>query len=417
MKIPKIKALYDSKYFWMALSLLASILLWTYITSTEDTIQQQTYTGVPVTFTGEDTIRKTRGLIVSDVDTTSVTVKITGNRRALGLFNRNDLQANINVGKITQAGEMRWTYDLTFPAGVDTSGFSYEFLPDTINFTVEKETSKTVPVKGVFSGSTADGYVANSDTLIFAPASITIYGTEAELAQISFAAVTLTGEDIHSTLTENLAYDLVNEDGDKVPVHHVQSDVESIATTLTVNTIKELPVDLEILYGGGANESNTTITVQPKKITLSGEADELESMTKYIIGSIDLSDYAENTELTIPLELADGVQCLSGETEIKVSIRFDPKLETRTFDVEDLQATNIKEGYRAGIITKTLSVVIRADSETLDKITPENIHAVADLSNYQEASGAVKVPVTIHIDGVTGAGAVGDYNVTINLTA
>ena len=417
MKIPKIKALYDSKYFWMALSLLASVLLWVYITSTEDTIQQQTYTGVPVTFTGEDTIRKTRGLIISDVDATSVTVRITGNRRALGLFSRNDLQANINVGKITQAGEMRWTYDLAFPAGVDTSGFTYEFLPDTINFTVEKEVSKTVPVKGVFSGSSAEGYVANSDTMVFEPAAVTIYGTEAELEQISYAAVTLTGEDIHSTITENLAYDLVNDQGEKVPVEHVLSDVETIATTLTVNTIKELPIDLEIIYGGGATASNTTITVHPQKITLSGEADELENMTKYIIGSIDLSDYAENTELTIPLELGDGVQCLSGETEIKVSIKFDSRLETKTFDVEDLQATNIKDGYHANIVTKTLSVVIRADSETLSKITPENIHAVADLSNYQEASGTVKVPVTIHIDGVTGAGAVGDYNLTINLTA
>lgn len=416
MKNLTLKTFCDSKYFWMAISLLVSFLLWVYITSTEETIQQQTYTGIPVVFTGEDSIRETRGLIVSDVDTSSVEVKITGNRRSLSQFSRNDLQATIDVSKLTQVGEMRWVYNLTFPSGVDTSGLTYEYYPETINFTVEKEASKTVPVKGSFSGSFQEGYVANSDAMVFQPSTVTIYGTEAELAKIDHVSVTLNGEKINSTITQNIPYQFMDERGQEIQLSHVRSDVESIVTTLTVNTIKELPLSLNILYTGGATRENCEVEISPKSVTLSGDADELGTMTKLQIGTIDLSDYAEDTELTIPIELGDGVQCLSGETEVKVSIKFKD-LKTKTFDVSDLQCINVKNGYDARIVTKKLSVLIRADEETMDKISAENISAIADLTDYHEASGVVKVPVKIYIDGVTGAGAVGDYNLTINLTS
>ncbi len=416
MKNLTLKTFSDSKYFWMAMSLLVSFLLWVYITSTEETIQQQTYTGIPVVFTGEDSIRQTRGLIVSEVDTSSVEVKIAGNRRSLGQFSRGDLQATIDVSKLTQEGEMRWVYNLTFPSGVDTSGFTYEYYPETINFTVEKEASKTVPVKGSFSGSFDEGYVANSDAMMFQPSTVTIYGTEAELAKIDHVSVTMNGEKIKSTITQNIPYQFMNELDEEVQASHVRSDVESIVTTLTVNTIKELPLSLNILYTGGATQENCEVKISPKQVTLSGDADELSKMTKLQIGTIDLSDYAEDTELTIPIELGDGVQCLSGETEVKVTIKFKD-LKTKTFDVSDLQCINVKNGYEARIVTKKLSVLIRADEETMDKISAENISAVADLTDYHEASGVVKVPVKIYIDGVTGAGAVGDYNLTINLTS
>jgi len=416
MKKLNLKKLYDSKYFWMALSLIVSLVLWGYITSSEESAQQQTYTGIPVVFTGEDAIRANRGLIISDVDTTSVTVKITGNRRALSAFNRSQLRAAINVSPVTQSGEMRWVYELTFPSGVDTSSFTYEYYPETINFTVEKEASKRIPVEGVFEGNAAEGFIANNDTLTFEPAMITVYGTESELSQIDHAWVVLSGENVSSTITENLAYTLVDEDNNELQLSHVTTSVESITTTLSVNTIKKIAIALDIIPGGGATEANCDISMDVTEITLSGDADELANMEKLTIGSIDLSDYEEDFELTFPIQLAEGVQCPSGETEVVVSVKFKD-LVMKEFEVTDVRYTNLKEGYRAEIVTNKLTVNIRAPQETLDKINAQDIRAVADLTDYTSVSGYVKVPAKIYVDGVTGAGAVGDYVLTINLTA
>ena len=62
------------------------------------------------------------------------------------------------------------------------------------------------------------------------------------------------------------------------------------------------------------------------------------------------------------------------------------------------------------------SATIRAPQETLDKINADNIRVVADMTDYTTASGTVKVPAKVYIDGVTGAGAVGDYTLTINIS-
>ena len=419
MKIAKLKSLYDKlaekNAFWILLSVIVSLMLWTYITGVEETVQQNTYSGIPVVFTGEESIRNSRGLIISDVDTTSVRVKITGNRRSLSKFNASDLQATIDVSRVTQANENSWAYELTFPSGVDTSGFTYEYYPDVINFTVEKEAFKNVPVKGVFNGSAAENYIANSDTLIFSPAEIPVYGTESELAQISHAWVTLYGDGVDSTLTENLPYVFMNAAGEELTLHHSTTDVETVATTMTVNTVKEVVLALDIIPGGGATAANCDITMDIEKITLSGDADELESMEKLIIGTIDLSDYAEDFKIVIPLQLAEGVQCLTGETEVTVTGKFKG-LETEEFEADDLRFINLQAGYDAYVVTKKLKVSIRAPRETLDKVTADNIRVVADLTDYTTASGTVKVPAKVYIDGVTGAGAVGDYTLTINIS-
>jgi len=415
MKKLNLKNIYNSDYFWVILSVIASFMLWTYITSVEETIQQNTYSGIPVVFTGEENIRDSRGLIISEVDTTSVRVKISGNRRALSKFNASDLQATIDVSRVTQANENSWAYELTFPSGVDTSGFTYEYYPEVINFTVEKEASKTVPVKGVFNGNAAEGYIANSDALIFEPSEITVYGTESELAKMNYAWVTLYGENVDATLTENRPYVFMNEAGTELQLHHISTDVHTIAATLTVNTFKEVAIALDIIPGGGATAANCDIKMDVDKITLSGDADELESMEKLIIGSIDLSDYAEDFEIVIPLQLADGVQCESGETEVTVSVKFKD-LALKEFEVTDLRFTNLQAGYEAYVVTKKLKVIARAPQETLDKITSDNIRVVADLTDYTTASGTVKVPAKVYIDGVTGAGAVGDYTLTISIS-
>lgn len=411
----KLNEIYNSKLFWMIFSLLASVLLWAYITSIDSNEQSWTYRGIPVVFSGEDVLED-RGLIISDVDVSSVTVTITGNRRELGKFTATDLAAVVNVSNISQPNENSRAYEIQFPNGVNHKNFTITYYPENINFTVEKETSKVVEVRGMFNGSSAEGYVVESGAMKFEPSTLTIYGTAEELAKISYARVTIDGDNIDRTIHENRPYTYMNANDEEVTVKNVSSDVDTVATTLPVNMLKELELSVDILPGGGANVNNCKVKISPEKITLSGDSEELSTMNKLTIGTIDLSDYDEDTELTFPLELGDGVQCVTGETEVKVTLKFSG-LSKETFEVSDLRYINCAKGTKASIVNKTLNVAIRAPKETLDKISADDIRVVADLTDYKSMTGYVTVPVKIYIDGVTGAGAVGDYTVTINLTS
>ena len=292
----------------------------------------------------------------------------------------------------------------------------YRYVPDTVTFTVEKESSKSVEIRGVFEGSSAEGFVVESDAMSFDPATITIYGTAEELAKISYAQVTIDGQDINATIHEDRPYMFMNANGEEVDAANVTADVDTVNVTVPVNMLKEVTLEVEAISGGGANRNNCDIHIYPEKITLSGDTEELSNMNKLIVGTIDLSDYEGDFEIVYPLQLGDGIECVTGETEARVSVKFRD-LETESFEVTDLRFINRPDGYTASVVNKTLTVKIRSTRETLDKISADDIRVVADLADFGTMTGYVTVPVKIYIDGVTGAGAVGDYSVTVNLTS
>ena len=50
----------DSKGFWMVFSLLAAILLWTYVTSTEGVEVEKVFSNVKIVFSGAEALRESR---------------------------------------------------------------------------------------------------------------------------------------------------------------------------------------------------------------------------------------------------------------------------------------------------------------------------------------------------------------------
>ena len=63
------KKLYDSRAFWMIVSLLASITLWIYVSSVDKEEITRTFRGVKVELEGEDILRDSRELVITDMDT------------------------------------------------------------------------------------------------------------------------------------------------------------------------------------------------------------------------------------------------------------------------------------------------------------------------------------------------------------
>ena len=112
--------IFDSKLFWIIISLLASLSIWTYVASTENSVVTQIFRGVQVEIVGEDTLRNSKNLIVTDVDTNSVRVEIRGPRRIVDALESDDLIAQIDVSKLSRAAFASMKYKLVYPDGVDT---------------------------------------------------------------------------------------------------------------------------------------------------------------------------------------------------------------------------------------------------------------------------------------------------------
>ncbi|MCI9468042.1 MAG: hypothetical protein HFG45_01895 [Oscillospiraceae bacterium] len=415
MKMNRIKEFYNSKYFSLVVSLLIAIVLWVYVTNVEETTTADTYRGIPVYFVNAERLEE-RGLIIGEQDYTSISAKITGSRREMTKFNASDLKVEIDVSEISQASTWHMSYKITFPPEVDTSDFVIERHPEVITFNVVEKATKLVEVRGSFTGGAAEGYVVESDDMTFSPAFIKVSGTSEELAQIAYAQVAINGQDLNASIQEDRPYTFVNADGEEVEATHVTADVDVVNVTVPVSVLKELDVAVDIISGGGAHGWDCDIDIQPKRVTLSGTVEELAAMNRLNVGAIDLSEHADDFEIVFPIELDEGIECVTGETEVRVSVRFKD-LVTQDFEVTDLRYINCADGNRASIVNKTLPVTIRAAETTMEKITAGDIRVIADLADYGTMTGYVTVPVKIYVDGVTGAGAVGEYSVTVNLTS
>lgn len=163
------------KILWMLVSLLASLAIWTYVVSTENSVVTQIFRGVPVELVGEDVLRSSKNLVVTDVDTNNVRVEIRGPRRIVDSLNSQDLIAQIDVSKLSRAAYASMKYKLVYPNGVDTRNLAeVSYSPETVNFMVSTLNTISIPVRGGFEGMLAEGYTAESP--IFEPNTITVTG-------------------------------------------------------------------------------------------------------------------------------------------------------------------------------------------------------------------------------------------------
>ena len=125
----------SQKILWMLVSLLSSLAIWTYVVSTENSVVTQIFRGVPVELIGEETLRASKNLVVTDVDTNNVRVEIRGPRRIVDSLNSQDLTAQIDVSKLSRAAYASMKYKLIYPNGVDTRNLAeVSYSPETVNW-------------------------------------------------------------------------------------------------------------------------------------------------------------------------------------------------------------------------------------------------------------------------------------------
>ncbi len=157
-KTSLMRRIYDSKTFWLIVSLLASLAIWVYITSVESDEYKNTIRGVRVELVGEDVLRSNKNMVVTDVDTSTVTVEIIGPRRIVASLSASDLVAEIDVSKLSQAAYTSQQYTIVYPTGIDTTNIRETGkYPEVVNFMVSENITKSVQVRAFFFADRAVG--------------------------------------------------------------------------------------------------------------------------------------------------------------------------------------------------------------------------------------------------------------------
>jgi len=191
--------------------------------------------------------------------------------------------------------------------------------------------------------------------------------------------------------------------------------VDSVYTVLPVVVVKEIPLTVDFLDGGGATSADIKYVIEPETIPVSGPEEDMQYLNELSLGSIDLAQVMDTVTEEFPIYLPAELKNISGLTtaSVKVTIRG---LTTKAFEVSNIELTNVPKGYKAALTTRVRTIVLRGTKAELDKVSASQIRIVADLSELSTATGSYNVPVKVYLYTDGDVGVIGQNNVVVNLS-
>ena len=418
MKNVKINKIYNSKIFWMIISLLASVIIWGFVTSQQAVMIELDFNDVKVEFKGENQILDESNLKITNVDTESVNVVLKGTRSEIASLSSSDISAVVNVSNIYQANDYSREYEIKYPEGIDGSNIQViKRTPETINFTVIKNTSKTVEIKGSFEGQVADGFTV-SDELVFSPAKIVISGPDEIIQNIDYAWVSVGGgETIDYSKTWSASVTLKDVDGNDIDPTGLEF-AQRVDVTVPVLTTKEVPLTVKLNPGGGLSEDNCTVSVNPHKVKIEADTAVIDDIESIPVAEYNLGELSESFSETVTLTAPEGITILSDVTsaEVKVSI---PATYERTYSISDVDIQNVASGFSAELADDSgeIQVTLRSTSKsTLDKISAGDIKLIVDMTYNNTTKGNVDKEASVVVEGYDNVGVIGKVIVKINIS-
>lgn len=402
-----------NKILSILLSLLIAFGLWIYVVSTVTTDDSQWVNNIPVTFINEDGLFSDRNLTLKEGRDATVNLKFYGSRQALSKLNNTNVTVCVDLSQVTAPGEWNLVYETQLPETVNENDISIESRSKaTIHIEVDKLETKSVEVRAVFNGDVAENYVPEPIKLEYE--TIDISGPKELVAKVSYALVTLERTNLTKSVSDLLAYTLMDSEDNPVESDEIKCPVDKIGVEMPVYMVKEVPLKVDLIDGGGASKDHAVVTYDPQSVTIKGDPEALEGLNSITLGSIALSDVQTSVTKEFNVVIPDGMTNLTGETaSVKVELK---NLKTKTFQVTNIELTNRPADYSVTIGTKSLQVQVRGYESEINELVSSNIRAVADLSVVGTAKGQYLVPVEIYVDGFSNVGAMGDYSVLVTIS-
>ena len=411
----RINVLFDSKLFLIAISLLASILLWVYVTSTGDNIMTIPLNDVQVVIRGQTTLNG-RGLIVTDMDTHLISLRLSGNRSALYNLKSWEMSAVLDVSQILQAQEtpLEWNYALSFPSRINVAEIEVVWAStNTVSFVVDRLMSKNIEVIGQFDGKLPENYI--HDPVTVSPNIIRLTGPEKVLNRISHGLVTVSRDDADTTISVPTDYVLVNFEGDTVTDSSIITDISEVNVTVPILLMKEVELRVDWEYTAGATPANVFPRFEPQTIVIAGAREVIEPINTVSVGRLNLSSFVYSFEGVYPVVLRDGVRNISGVDSVNLNVDI-LDLATERYTVTDISCVNIPAGFTADVLTESLEITLRWKRHSLNQISVEDIHAELNLAGI-DSEGNYTLPVTIWVDGSDEAGALFEPKAAVSVKA
>ena len=413
----KLTKVFNSNAFYIAFSIIAAILLWTYIAFIHNDTMTVSIKNAPVVVEGVDEIAD-RGLIATSFSRDKINLTVSGGNNIVSRISASDVYVTIDLIDIISNGASVGVYQLPYtvhyPNNVNSAYVNIDSASaDYITVQIENLITKDIPVRAAYDAVIPDGYQAQPIEL--GTESISISGPETIVNSISSALVNVAEIELTDTFSEDLPFVYLNNNDEEVTSDLVTANTSTVYVVIPVVMIKEVSLDVEFTGKNSADDNNTSYSITPSRIEISGSPSKIKNIEKISVASIDLTDFESELNQIIDIKLPDGITNVSGTANADVFVRVSG-LDTKEVTVTDFSAFNVTQGHSAEVVTKSLDVTIRGKSELIDDITSSDVVVKADLTSLRNATGTYSVPAVITVGSGQGIDAIGNYTLTVTIT-
>lgn len=404
----KNNSIFNKKPVLILLSVLIAFGLWLYVIMVVSPNSEISFTDVPVELQGNGVLDD-RMLIITE-QTTTVNLRLSGNRTDLNKVNRSNSKVLVDVTKIYDPGVHELGYTFVPPGDIASDALTIQVKnPNTVRLVVERKLEKEIPIEVNFTGKTQDNYFKVDEELD--RQSVMISGPESVVSTIEKAVIQVDLDGHTQTIIETKTFTLCDAEGKEVKndlVKPVDNNYE-VNVTVPIVLFKELPLKLTLIPGGGANEENTQVVLSHTMLSIYGPEAIVSEMTEISLGSVDLAKLKEPQSLELEVKLPEGVTNETGVNVVTASITF-PGLSTKNFRVTQIEYVNLPEGMRAQLVAEVVEVVVRGNASQLQRMEANDITVLVDLS--QAIPGTEKYAATVKIaEPFDNVGAIGSYTI------
>lgn len=408
-----------NKFVMVILSAVIAFALWVYVVTVITPEYETTIYDIPVKLEGADLLEyKKIPLVLMTEDIPKVNLKLYGNRSDLNKLDNTNIILKVDVSNVAEPGAHSLAFSIAYPGDINENEIQVQSRdPGRIDITVEKLVRKEVPVEVIYSGTLAEGYIVDKSDVTLDHEKVSISGPESAVEKIAKAVIKVNLEGRTEPFSESYRYTLCNEEGIAVDAGRVVTNAAEIKHSMIIRKVKEIPLKVNLMEGGGATAETVEVLIDPETIRVAGSEAALAELDELVLGTIDLSKISSMTRLDMDLVLPTGVTNITGVTKAGVIIRVKER-QTKTFVVgpSQIQLLNVPNGMNASLVSQSLTITIRGTQEQIDQLTAADILVQVDLSGESKKGMVTLKPVIILPDKFQGAGSVNAPSVSVELT-
>lgn len=397
----------------LLLSFAIACGLWLYVVTNVSVEDDRTFHDIPVQFEGE-TALEDNGLMVTSGTDATIDLRLKGARNYLNKLSASSITVKVDLSRIYDPGTLEVGYDIILPSDIPSNAFETLSKSPDITITVEQWDRKEVPVRVVYEGYVPEDYLDDRDNALLDHEFIVISGPASVVEQIDRAEIYVNMVDRTESISQTFQYTLCDAEGNPVDAALITAETAQVRLDLTIQRFKELPVEYELVEGGGASAAHVKITLDTPALRVSGSSAALEELERINLGTIDLSQIAENTVKTFPVKLPEGVINLTGVDEINMTVDFNG-LSTREFIVENIRVVGVPAGLEYELVTKRLTVTVRGPSGIINQMTAQALMVTADITGKTPGTLIVNANVSTTDPVYDQVGALGTISVSVKL--